>query len=179
MHGWLVHHRVLPTELNLPVPIYKPGCSERHCALSRNTIKSLWPGLKPRLLSVQTMQPLCASKLDTILCWNLIFCVLLGGGLLVAEMFLKEDKTGPRSTLLQSLNMLVQTHGKERTMTEYKELLEQQGFVDIQAKQPDFSSGYVAILCRKAWSNFDCLMAWYDNLTDYAIESNRNRRNLW
>ena len=75
---------------------------------------------------------------------------MLGGGLLVAEKFLNEDKTGPRSTLLQSLNMLVQTHGKERTMTEYKEILEQQGFVDIQAKEPEFSSGHVAILCRKA-----------------------------
>jgi len=46
--------------------------------------------------------------------------------------------------------MLVQTHGKERTATEYKELLEEQGFVDIQAKQPKSPSGYVAILCRKA-----------------------------
>lgn len=80
----------------------------------------------------------------------MICCVLLGGGLLVAERFLNENKTGPRSTLLQSLNMLVQTHGKERTVTEYKELLEKQGFVDIQAKQPDFPLGYVAILCRKA-----------------------------
>lgn len=80
----------------------------------------------------------------------MICCVLLGGGLLVAERFLNENKTGPRSTLLQSLNMLVQTHGKERTVTEYKELLEKQGFVDIQAKQPDFSLGNVAILCRKA-----------------------------
>jgi len=44
--------------------------------------------------------------------------------------------------------MLVQTHGKERTETEYKNLLEEQGFVDIQARRP----GYVAILCRKAWS---------------------------
>ena len=71
--------------------------------------------------------------------------------------------------------MLVQTHGKERTVTEYKQLLEEQGFVDIQAKQPESPSGYVAILCRKAWSNFDCLMALYDYLTEDAIESNREQ----
>ena len=73
---------------------------------------------------------------------NLTCCVLLGGGLLIAERFLNEDKTGPRGTLLQSLNMLVQTHGKERTATEYKQLLEEQGFVDIQVKK----SGLVVIL---------------------------------
>jgi len=45
--------------------------------------------------------------------------------------------------------MLVQTHGKERTMTEYKQCLEDQGFVDIQAKQPENPSGLLAILGKK------------------------------
>jgi len=88
------------------------------------------------------------EKLGLILS-NVFKCLSPGGGLLIAERFLNENKTGPRSTLLQSLNMLVQAHGKERTATEYKQLLEEQGFVDIQAKQPESPSGYVAILCRK------------------------------
>ena len=79
----------------------------------------------------------------------MIYCFLLGGGLLIAEKFLNEDKTGAESALLQSLNMLVQAHGKERTAREYKQLLEKQGFVDIQTKQLE-SSGLDAILCRKA-----------------------------
>jgi len=45
--------------------------------------------------------------------------------------------------------MLVQTHGKERTVTEYRELLEEQGFVDIQAKEPGSTSGLVIILGMK------------------------------
>ena len=77
------------------------------------------------------------------------FISVLGGALLIAEKFLNEDKTGPKGVLLQSLNMLVQTYGKERTATEYKQLLEKQGFVDIQTKQLE-SSGLDAILCRKA-----------------------------
>jgi len=77
---------------------------------------------------------------------NAFKCLSPGGCLLIAERFLNENKTGPRGTLLQSLNMLVQTHGKERTATEYKELLEKQGFVDIQAKQPESPSGLVVIL---------------------------------
>jgi len=76
------------------------------------------------------------------------FC--LGGGLLIAEMFLNESKTGPKWTLLQTLNMLVQLHGKERTAAEYKQLLEKQGFIDIQTKQLESSAGTDAILCRKA-----------------------------
>ena len=82
----------------------------------------------------------------------MICCVFLGGGLLIAERFLNDNKTGPRSTLLQSLNMLVQTHGKERTATEYKQLLEEQGFVDIQAKQPENPSGLLAMLSKKPQS---------------------------
>lgn len=48
--------------------------------------------------------------------------------------------------------MLVQTHGKERTATEYKQLLEEQGFVDIQAKQPENPSGLLAMLSKKPQS---------------------------
>ena len=77
-------------------------------------------------------------------------CVFfLGGGLLIVEMILNEDKTGPKNFLLQSLNMLIQMEGKERTAAEYKQLLEKHGFTNIQAKQLE-SAGIGAILCRKA-----------------------------
>jgi acetylserotonin O-methyltransferase len=41
---------------------------------------------------------------------------------------LHEDKAGPTSAHLQSLNMLVCTEGKERTLGEYRRLLENAGF---------------------------------------------------
>ena len=88
----------------------------------------------------------------TCLNWTLHFDIL-GGRVLIAERFLDEDKIGPKSTLLTSLNMLVQVDGKERARDEYRKLLEKQGFVDIQAKQLDSSEGSDAILCRKAWGN--------------------------
>ena len=79
-----------------------------------------------------------------------VYCVVtIGGGLLIAERLLNEDKTGPKDALLLSLNMLVITEGKERTVTEYKQLLEKHGFVDFQAKQLESSIGFYAILCRK------------------------------
>jgi len=76
-------------------------------------------------------------------------CFFLGGGLLIVEMILNEDKTGPKNALLQSLNMLIQMDGKERTAAEYKQLLEKHGFTNIQAKQLE-SAGIGAILCSKA-----------------------------
>jgi acetylserotonin O-methyltransferase len=53
------------------------------------------------------------------------------GGILLAEKLLHEDKTGPTSAHLQSLNMLVCTEGKERTLGEYRRLLEDAGFCNI------------------------------------------------
>jgi acetylserotonin O-methyltransferase len=55
-----------------------------------------------------------------------------GGGLLLAEKLLRDDKTGPTSAQLQSLNMLVCTEGKERSLGEYRQLLERAGFRDVQ-----------------------------------------------
>jgi len=45
--------------------------------------------------------------------------------------------------------MLVQTHGKERSAAEYKQLLQKQGFIDIRTNQLESSAGIDAVLCRK------------------------------
>lgn len=55
-----------------------------------------------------------------------------GGGLLVAETLLNDDESGPVSSLMQDLNMLVCTDGRERTPAEYRALLEAASFRDVQ-----------------------------------------------
>ena len=50
---------------------------------------------------------------------DILIFVIIGGCHLVAERFLNEDETGPKNTLLLSVNMLVQVDGKERTPPEY------------------------------------------------------------
>jgi acetylserotonin N-methyltransferase len=57
-----------------------------------------------------------------------------GGAILIAEKLLYEDKSGPISAQLQSLNMLMCTEGKERTLTEYRRLLEDAGFRNVQGR---------------------------------------------
>lgn len=56
-----------------------------------------------------------------------------GGGLLVTEKLLHDDKSGPTWAQLQDLNMLVCTEGCERTVAEYAALLEEAGFSSVTA----------------------------------------------
>ena len=58
-----------------------------------------------------------------------------GGGLLVAEKLLDDDRSGPPWAVLQSLNMLVCAEGKERTLGEYKELLAAVGFARVEGRR--------------------------------------------
>uniref|UniRef100_A0A8C8RWQ0 Acetylserotonin O-methyltransferase n=1 Tax=Pelusios castaneus TaxID=367368 RepID=A0A8C8RWQ0_9SAUR len=58
-----------------------------------------------------------------------------GGGVLIVETLLNEDKTGPLEAQLFSVIMLVQTEGKERTPTEHSKLLTAAGFREIQVKK--------------------------------------------
>jgi acetylserotonin N-methyltransferase len=57
-----------------------------------------------------------------------------GGALLIAEKLLDEDKSGPTPVHMQSLNMLVCTEGRERTLTEYAALLREAGFASVEGR---------------------------------------------
>jgi acetylserotonin O-methyltransferase len=70
-----------------------------------------------------------------------------GGALLIAEKILDEDKTGPLPALMQSMNMLVCTEGRERSLGEYRELLTRVGFRHVEGKRT--GKPIDAILARK------------------------------
>uniref|UniRef100_A0A3B5B0H4 Acetylserotonin O-methyltransferase n=1 Tax=Stegastes partitus TaxID=144197 RepID=A0A3B5B0H4_9TELE len=55
-----------------------------------------------------------------------------GGAVLLVEALLNEDGSGPLTAQLYSLNMLVQTEGRERTDVQYAALLAAAGFTNIQ-----------------------------------------------
>lgn len=74
------------------------------------------------------------EKIATLL--NKIYAALpSGGGLLIAEILLDDDLNGPIAANMQSLNMLVCTEGKERSLLEYEKLLRAAGFTGVQAKR--------------------------------------------
>jgi acetylserotonin N-methyltransferase len=54
-----------------------------------------------------------------------------GGLVLIAEKVLHDDAAGPAWAVLQSLNMLVCTEGKERTLDQYEALLSRVGFGNV------------------------------------------------
>lgn len=58
-----------------------------------------------------------------------------GGGVLIAEKHLYEDRSGPVDAQMQSLNMLVCTEGKERSVSEYRVLLVEAGFSSVEGKR--------------------------------------------
>jgi acetylserotonin N-methyltransferase len=66
---------------------------------------------------------------------------------LVVEALLCEDGSGPLTAQLYSLNMLVQTEGKERTAAEYTALLTAAGFQNVQVERT--GKIYDAVLGRK------------------------------
>ncbi len=54
-----------------------------------------------------------------------------GGALLIEETIVNPDRSGPVPSLMQDLNMLVCTDGRERTFSEYRGLLESAGFGSV------------------------------------------------
>lgn len=58
-----------------------------------------------------------------------------GGGLLICEKILNEQRDGPGGAYLQSLNMLVCTEGKERSASEYEALVRSAGFTRFEFRK--------------------------------------------
>ncbi len=55
------------------------------------------------------------------------------GGILVVEALVDDDRCGPVYALMQDLNMLICTDGRERTFAEYRRLLEAADFTNVEA----------------------------------------------
>jgi acetylserotonin N-methyltransferase len=58
-----------------------------------------------------------------------------GGAVLIGEKLLNEDGVGPLVVNMQSINMLVCTEGRERTVGGYRRLLDAAGFRDVEGKR--------------------------------------------
>ena len=71
-----------------------------------------------------------------------------GGAVLIAEKLIDEDRSGPKWAQMQNLGMLLYCEGKERTLTEYKTLLQRVGFAEVSGVTT--STPLDAILALKA-----------------------------
>ena len=59
-----------------------------------------------------------------------------GGAVVISELLVNDEKTGPAPAALMSLNMLIETEGRNYTPAEYSAWLEEAGFrsTDMQTK---------------------------------------------
>lgn len=68
-----------------------------------------------------------------------------GGALIVAELMMDDEKTGPPPAALMSLNMLIETEGQNYTWADYTQWMKQAGFERIK-RVPVVSPGANGIL---------------------------------
>jgi 2-polyprenyl-3-methyl-5-hydroxy-6-metoxy-1,4-benzoquinol methylase len=68
-----------------------------------------------------------------------------GGAMIVSELMMDDEKTGPVPAALMSLNMLIETEGRNYTWAEYTRWLEEVGFTKIQ-RVPIVSPGANGLL---------------------------------
>ena len=72
-----------------------------------------------------------------------------GGLLVLLDVVLNSEKTGPFRGIVVDLVILVETPGVERSADEYKTLLESEGFGNFQFYPIDTSSHFDVITVRK------------------------------
>jgi hypothetical protein len=107
------------------LPVAGEGTSPLLC-LFRGTLKESGTSPTDLLAVIEYAHTTCLCRTQ---------CLLAGGALLLCEMLLDESGTSPPEVLLQSLNMLTQTHGRERKLSEYSHLLETAGFRRIEGRK--------------------------------------------
>jgi 3-hydroxy-5-methyl-1-naphthoate 3-O-methyltransferase len=72
------------------------------------------------------------------------------GRIVISELLVNDEKTGPPAPALMSLNMLVETAGgRNYTASEYEQWLRDTGFVDVQTVTFEAPSANGAVLARK------------------------------
>jgi predicted O-methyltransferase YrrM len=72
-----------------------------------------------------------------------------GGIVIVSELMVDDDKTGPPAAALMSLNMLIETEGRNYTASEYTAWLDDAGFIEPRAVRFDAPGATGAVIARK------------------------------
>ena len=72
-----------------------------------------------------------------------------GGAVVISELLVNDEKTGPAPAALMSLNMLIETEGRNYTPAEYSAWLEEAGFRHIETVWFDAPGANGAVIGRK------------------------------
>ncbi|XP_015241458.1 PREDICTED: N-acetylserotonin O-methyltransferase-like protein isoform X1 [Cyprinodon variegatus] len=143
-----IHPELTVTVLDLPSVVEKSEPFQQHTE-ERVTFKSgdFLTDELPKAdlyILVRILHDLTDEKLH-ILLRKISDACTPGCGLLLSEIFLDENRSGPSRGLLQALSM---SEGKQRSAAEYSRLLKRHGFLTAQVKYTD--NLLDAMLCIKA-----------------------------
>jgi len=72
-----------------------------------------------------------------------------GGAVVISELLVNNEKTGPAPAALMSLNMLIETEGRNYTPAEYSAWLEEAGFRHVETIWFDAPAASGAVIGRK------------------------------
>lgn len=72
-----------------------------------------------------------------------------GGAVVISELLVDDDKAGPAPAALMSLNMLIETEGRNYTAAEYAAWLEEAGFRDVETVRFDAPGANGAVIGHK------------------------------
>jgi 3-hydroxy-5-methyl-1-naphthoate 3-O-methyltransferase len=72
-----------------------------------------------------------------------------GGGIVISELLVNDEKTGPPPAALMSLNMLIETEGRNYTPAEYSSWLEDAGFTETRTTWFEAPGANGAVTARK------------------------------
>jgi hypothetical protein len=72
-----------------------------------------------------------------------------GGGIVISELLVNDEKTGPPPAALMSLNMLIETEGRNYTPAEYSSWLKDIGFIDTETVWFEAPGANGAVTARK------------------------------
>jgi hypothetical protein len=91
----------------------------------------------------------CAEAKDRALLRRSFETLPSGGAVVISELLVNDEKTGPAPAALMSLNMLIETEGRNYTPAEYSAWLEEAGFRQIETVWFDAPAANGAVIGRK------------------------------
>jgi hypothetical protein len=72
-----------------------------------------------------------------------------GGMVIISELLVNDEKAGPAPAALMSLNMLIETEGRNYTPSEYSAWLREAGFTSIKTVWFNAAGANGAVIARR------------------------------
>jgi 3-hydroxy-5-methyl-1-naphthoate 3-O-methyltransferase len=134
-----LYPRMTATVYDLPLvahiaagKVEEAGLSERIETVAGDFFVDAWlPDGHDTILLSMILHDWAEDRCRAILqkCWA---ALPSGGQVIIAELLVNDERTGPPPAALMSLNMLVETEGRNYTPTEYTRWLHEAGYQDVR-----------------------------------------------